>query len=97
MHGRSEKEWNLISEEWREHQRQHSQKRQTLNGPILAQFLQEVEQEEKIALQHQRDFEEQTLRHTALQPKPVMVKVDDTSPKPVQIDLAHIPVFEEYV
>ncbi len=97
MHGRSEKEWNLISEEWREHQRQHSQKRQTLNGPILAQFLQEVEQEEKIALQHQRDFEEQTLRHTALQPKPMMVKADDTPPKPIQIDLTHIPVFEEYV
>jgi putative transposase len=67
VHGRSEKEWNLILEEWREHQRQHSQKRQMLNGPLLAQFLQQVEQEEKIALQHQHDYEEQALRLTSLQ------------------------------
>jgi putative transposase len=42
VHGRSEKEWNLILDEWREHQRQHAQKRVTLNGPLLAQFLLQV-------------------------------------------------------
>jgi putative transposase len=44
VHGRSEKEWDLILQEWREHQRQHSQKRVALNGPLLAQFLQQVDQ-----------------------------------------------------
>lgn len=95
VHGRSEKEWSLIVEEWREHQRQHSQKRQTLNGPLLAQFLQQVEQEEKIALQHQRDYEEQTLRHHALTLRPEGSK-PDAQPAKIVIDFAHIPTFEEY-
>lgn len=94
VHGRSEKEWDLILEEWREHQRQHSQKRQTLNGSLLAQFLRQVEQEEKIALQHQRDYEEQALRLTSLQPQPVGVKPSE--PAEIVIDFAHIPNFEEY-
>lgn len=95
VHGRSEKEWSLILEEWREHQRQHSQKRQTLNGPLLAQFLQQVEQEEKIALQHQRDYEEQALRHSALASRPEGSK-PDAQPAKIVIDFAHIPTFEEY-
>lgn len=95
VHGLSEKEWGLIVEEWREHQRQHSQKRQKLNGPLLAQFLRQVEQEEKIALQHQRDYEENALRHTALQPQLVPVKPPE-QPAEIVIDFAHIPTFEEY-
>lgn len=95
VHGRSEKEWDLILEEWREHQRQHSQKRQTLNGPLLAQFLQQVEQEEKVALQHQRDYEEQALRHAALQFQPAPIQ-SVTQPAEIVIDFAHIPDFEEY-
>ncbi len=95
VHGRSEKEWDLILEEWREHQRQHSQKRVALNGPLLAQFLQQVEQEEKVALQHQRDYEEQALRHAVLQPKSVEVE-PKASPHEIVIDFAHIPTFEEY-
>jgi putative transposase len=95
VHGRSEKEWNLILEEWREHQRQHSQKRVALNGPLLAQFLQQVEQEEKVALQHQRDYEEQALRHAVLQPKAVDT-LPKASPSEIVIDFAHIPTFEEY-
>lgn len=98
MHGRSEKEWDLILEEWREHQRQHSQKRQTLNGPLLAQFLQQVEQEEKIALQRSRDYEEQTLRFTSLQPQlPELPGVNlPEQPEEIVIDFAHLPRFEEY-
>ena len=95
VHGRSEKEWDLILEEWREHQRQHSQKRQTLNGPLLAQFLQQVEQEEKIALQHQRDYEEQALRHAILQPQLTVARAASQQEE-IVIDFAHIPQFEEY-
>jgi putative transposase len=95
VHGRSEKEWNLILEEWREHQRQHSQKRQTLNGPLLAQFLQEVEQEEKIALQRSRDYEKQTLRYTQLPSQKGGVERDAEQAE-IVIDFAHIPRFEEY-
>ena len=96
VHGRSEKEWDLILEEWREHQRQHSHKRQTLNGPLLAQFLLHVEQEEKIALQHQRDYEEHTLRE-GLHLQPQLVRVERSEPPAeIVIDFAHIPTFEEY-
>jgi putative transposase len=56
VRGRSEKEWNLILDEWREHQRQHAQKRVTLNGPLLAHFLQRVEQEETFSLQQSADL-----------------------------------------
>jgi putative transposase len=35
VHGRSEQEWELILEEWREQQRQHGQKRITINGPVF--------------------------------------------------------------
>ncbi len=45
-----------VLDEWREHQRQHAQKRVTLNGPLLAQFLQQVEQEETFSLQHEREM-----------------------------------------
>ncbi len=97
VHGRSEKEWGLIVEEWREHQRQHSQKRQTLNGPLLAQFLRQVEQEEEIAFQHQRDYEEQALRHSALASHPEGGKKSkEPEPAEIVIDFAHIPAFEEY-
>ncbi len=56
--GARDLEWNLILDEWREHQRQHAHKRVTLNGPLLAQFLQQVEQEETFSLQHEREYEE---------------------------------------
>ena len=60
--GACDLEWNLILDEWREHQRQHAHKRVTLNGPLLGQFLQRVEQEETFSLQHEREYEEQALR-----------------------------------
>jgi putative transposase len=66
VHGRSEREWNLILDEWREQQRQHAQRRISLNGPLLAQFLQKLKQDEALLLQQQRDFEEQPLRASLL-------------------------------
>ena len=66
VHGRSEKEWNLILDEWREHQRQHAHNRVTLNGPLLAQFLHQVEQEETFERVHEHEYEEQALRRASL-------------------------------
>ena len=95
VHGRSEKEWNLILDEWREHQRQHAHKRVTLNGPLLAHFLQQVEQEETFSLQHQREYEEQTLRSASLGPHPQLPRSDEIPPE-FTIDLTNLRRLEEY-
>jgi putative transposase len=95
VHGRSEKEWNLILDEWREHQRQHAHKRVTLNGPLLAHFLQQVEQEETFSLQHQREYEEQTLRSASLGPHPHLPRSDEIPPE-ITIDLTNLRRLEEY-
>jgi putative transposase len=95
VHGRSEREWNLILEEWREQQRQHSQKRITLNGPLLAQFLQKLENDEALLLQRQRDLEEQTQREALLLRKPLAMKRRESHPR-VELDLTKIPQYEEY-
>jgi putative transposase len=95
VHGRSEREWNLILDEWREHQRQYARKRVTLNGPLLAQFLQQVEQEETFSLQHEREFEEQAQRAVSLGLHPRLARSDETPPE-VTIDLTHLRHLEEY-
>ncbi len=95
VHGRSEKEWNLILDEWREHQRQHAHKRVTLNGPLLAHFLQQVEQEETFSLQHQREYEEQILRSASLGPHPQLPRSDEI-PTEITIDLTNLRRLEEY-
>ena len=95
VHGRSEKEWNLILDEWREQQRQHARKRITLNGPLLAQFLHRLEQEEALSLQHQKDYEEQVLRQTLLHQEPPLPHARQDATE-IRIDFAHIPQFEEY-
>src|SRR5713226_3468394 len=59
------------------YQRQHALKRVTLNGPLLAQFLQRVEQEETYSLQHQREYEEQALRQASLGPFPHLPRSDE--------------------
>ncbi len=95
VHGRSEREWNLILDEWREQQRQHSQKRISLNGPLLAQFLHKLEQDEALLLQQQHDFEEQPLRAPILLgPQPA--RPEQESLPPVELDLTTIPRYEEY-
>jgi Mu transposase, C-terminal len=95
VRGRSEKEWNLILDEWREHQRQHAQKRVTLNGPLLAQFLQRVEQEEKFSLQHEREYEEQALRRACLGSVHSLPRSDEV-PAEITIDLTQLRPLEEY-
>lgn len=97
VHGRSEHEWNLILEEWREHQRQHHLKRVTLNGPRLAEFLRELEKDEAWLLQRQRDLEEQpqreALRISGSQP---IQESTRTNPSPIELDLSNIPQYEVY-
>ena len=82
-------------DEWREQQRQHSQKRISLNGPLLAQFLHKLEQDEALLLQQQHDFEEHPLRASILLgPQPA--RPEQESLPPVELDLATIPRYEEY-
>jgi len=95
VHGRSEREWNLILDEWREQQRQHGRKRGTLNGPLLAQFLQKLENDETLLLQRQRDLEEQAQRSALLVKTPLALK-PRAAPPPVELDLTKIPQYEEY-
>ena len=87
VHGRSEHEWNLILEEWREHQRQHHLKRVALNGKLLAEFLHELEKDEAWQLQRLRDLEEQPQREALLQlgNRPVEV-IQDTETAPNDLD-----------
>jgi putative transposase len=97
VHGRSEHEWNLILEEWREHQRQHTQKRVTLNGKLLAEFLHELEKDEAWQLQRLLDLEEQPQREVLLQfgNRPVEV-LQETETAPIEVDLSAIPTYEVY-
>jgi len=95
VHGRSEREWNLILEEWRAQQRQHHQKRVTLNGPLLAQFLQQVEHDEAVLLQRQRDLEEQAQR-AALLTRNTQTVARREAPRRIEVDLTAIALYEEY-
>jgi putative transposase len=98
VHGRSEREWNVILEEWREQQRQHNLKRVTLNGPRLAEFLRELEKDEAWLLQRKLDLEEQPLREALLmsesRPSPVITQADVSTP--IELDLSTIPHYEVY-
>src|SRR5262249_15248591 len=101
VHGRSEREWQLILEEWRAHRRQHGQQRLSLNGPLLAQFLETVAAEEQILLQRQRDLEEHNLREALCGPRPVALQPEtvhapDSEEASDDLDLATIPQYEEY-
>src|SRR5581483_7117966 len=95
VHGRSEHEWNLILEEWREHQRQHNLKRVTLNGKRLSEFLHELEKDEAWQLQRVRDLEEQPQREALLLPgnRPVEA-LQEAETAPIEVDLSKIPTYE---
>jgi len=95
VHGRSEKEWNLILDEWREHQRQHARKRVTLNGPLLAQFLHQVEQEETFERMQEREYEEQALRRASLGSYPRLPRSEEIPPD-ITIDMTQLRHLEEY-
>jgi len=94
-----EREWSLILDEWREQQRQHGKKRVTVNGPLLAEFLEEMLTEEEVLLQQQRDHEAQSIREAILGKRAVLemegVEVETERPE-VIVDLTRIPRYEEY-
>ncbi|MBV9229797.1 MAG: DDE-type integrase/transposase/recombinase [Chloroflexi bacterium] len=96
VHGRSEREWNLILDEWREQQRQHNQKRITINGPLLAQFLQKLQGDEALLLQRQRDLEEQAQREAILLKRPKTPEPTLSAPSRIELDLTKISRYEEY-
>ena len=71
----------------------------TVNGPLLAQFLEEMIAEEEVLLQQQRDHEAQSLREALLGKRvehlPEKVEMEAEQP-PVIVDLTRIPRYEEY-
>jgi hypothetical protein len=101
VHGRSEREWQLILDEWRAKRRQHGHKRITINGPLLAAFLEEVAAEEQLLAQRQRDLEEHALREAMLgtrpsTPLPEIQDHADEEDEDDELDLTAIPRYEEY-
>lgn len=98
VHGRTEREWRLILEEWRQQQRTHERQRAHLTAKILAPFLEAVSAEEHILLQQQRDQEAQPMREVIagmsslpLAP-PVPVTIEEDAP----LDYTAILAYEEY-
>jgi hypothetical protein len=82
-------------DEWREHQRHHAHKRVTLNGPLLAQFLRQVEQEEKFSREHEREYEEQALRSACLGSHSPLPRSDEIPPENT-IDFTQLRPLSEY-
>src|SRR5258707_1573267 len=62
VQGRSEREWELILDEWREQQRVHHRKRVSIDSSRLAAFLEEVLAEDALLSQQQRDLEGASIR-----------------------------------
>jgi len=98
VQGRSEREWELILDEWREQQRAHHRKRVTIDSSRLAAFLEEVLTEDALLSQQQRDLEGVFIREAivgpsktaSLQPGPAFAEADE------ELDLATLPMLEEY-
>jgi hypothetical protein len=86
-------------DEWREQQRHHGKKRVTVNGPLLAQFLEEMMAEEEVLLQRQRDLEAQSIREAILGKSAVKepdLREQRAEREEVVLDLTRIPRYEEY-
>jgi putative transposase len=98
VQGRSEREWHLILDEWREQQRQHSRKRVSVNGPLLARFLEEIATEEQLLLQQQRDLEGLPIREAIVGRSIVRLKEPEAEAEVCdeELDLATLPHYEEY-
>lgn len=99
VHGRSEREWSFILEEWREQQRQYGKKRVTVNGPLLAQFLEAMLAEEEVLLQQQRDHEAQAIREAIVGKRAEQLSAQverEAEQAAVVIDFTRIPQYEEY-
>jgi len=98
VQGRSEREWHLILDEWREQQRQHGRKRVSVNGPLLARFLAEIATEEQLLLQQQRDLEGLPIREAIVGPS-IMRRSEpgaEAEGRDEELDLAALPQYEEY-
>ena len=68
----------------------------TVNGPLLAHFLEEVIAEEEVLLQRQRDLEAQSIREAILGKKTIAVPDVREQREEVTVDLTRIPRYEEY-
>jgi putative transposase len=98
VQGRSEREWELILDEWRAQQRAHHRKRVTVDNSLLAAFLEEVLTEEARLTQQQRDLEGASIREAILGPSKTIslepglaeTEMDD------ELDLTALPALEEY-
>jgi putative transposase len=98
VQGRSEREWDVLLDEWREQQRAHHRKRVSVDSTRLATFVEEVRAEEALLAQQQRDLEGVAIREaivgpskiTSLPPSQTEVEMDD------ELDLATLPRYEEY-
>jgi putative transposase len=98
VQGRSEREWQLILDEWREQQRQHARRRVSVNGPLLARFLEELATEEQLLLQQQRDLEGLSIREAIVGRSIVRLKEPGAEAEvgDEELDLATLPQYEEY-
>jgi putative transposase len=99
VQGRSEREWELILDEMRSQQRQHGKKRVTVNGPLLAQFLEEMATEEQLLLQQQRDHEGQSIREAIvgeIQVTGLLAFPQEQDEVDEELDLTTLPKLEEY-
>jgi putative transposase len=95
VQGRSEREWQLILDEWREQQRQHARSRVSIDGPLLARFLEELATEEQLLLQQQRDLEGLLIREAIVgQPRKAPSAPEQEIDE--ELDLATLPRYEEY-
>jgi transposase InsO family protein len=62
FHGRSEKLISMAAHRINAENRAHPLRRRTVNGPLLAQFLAEIDQHEDLLMQQLRDDESKALR-----------------------------------
>jgi len=98
VQGRSEREWELILDEWREQQRTHHRKRMSIDSTLLATFLEEVLIEESLLKQRQCDLEGIALRE-AIVDQPKMVNLPSSNADAEmddELDLTTLPQYEEY-
>src|SRR5258708_29822923 len=98
VQGRSEREWELILDEWREQQRVHHRKRMSIDSSLLATFLEEVLTEEPLLKQQHCDLEGISLREALVgQPKMVSLPSGKTNvDRHDEGDLATLPTLEGY-
>jgi len=98
VQGRSEREWQLILDEWREQQRQHGRRRVSIDGPLLARFLEELATEEQLLLQQQRDLEGLLIREAIVGQSQMARQEPSASEQEIdeELDLATLPRYEEY-